>query len=329
MTLKLFNRKARWLSTLGLVMLMGGACYSQQENRRDDDFFMHQTLAKISGLQPELRSFYRPEGLKNELMMARQSLRSHLEYSDGILKRLQEMTNREEDRQAILDKELENLTAEMKKSTGYSFLPEETVDLLLRNCMVELQRLEWESIGLASDAELNDQSRKMEADLLRLQAGEKGLDAIARRMAAARKELEELSKLVQQGLASSSQLREAESRVADMEAAMEQQELSLEVAKTELQSKASGKSEEAAVKMKGIEQKKAQILKQIDSLQLQKTWSQKASAIRNKSEVASSRIRELEMMMLKYSTKKIEHGVLEEMIRTALDKEKGESSKNE
>ncbi len=57
------------------------------------------------------------------------------------------MTNREEDRQAILEKELENLTAEMKKSTGYSFLPEETVDLLLRNCMVELQRLEWESIA--------------------------------------------------------------------------------------------------------------------------------------------------------------------------------------
>ncbi len=114
-----------------------------------------------------------------------------------------------------------------------------------------------------------------------------------------------------------------------MEAAMEQQELNLQVAKTELQSKASGTSEEAAVKMKGIEQKKAQILKQIDSLQLQKTWSQKASAIRNKSEVASSRIRELEMMMLKYSTKKIEHGVLEEMIRTALDKEKGESAKKE
>ncbi len=48
MNLKLFNRKAIWLSTLGLVVLMGGACYSQQESRRDDDFFMHQTLAKIS-----------------------------------------------------------------------------------------------------------------------------------------------------------------------------------------------------------------------------------------------------------------------------------------
>ena len=322
MHLRTLYGNAILVPAFSLLMILANQGYSQQEAERDDDDFMHRTLAKISGLQPELRSFYRPESLKNELVMARESLRSHLEYGDGVLQQLQLMTHQEEERRAILDKDLESLTLEMKKATGYSFLSEETVELLLRNCLVELQRLEWESIGLTSEAESNDKNHQMEAELIKLQANERGLVDIARRLDAAKAELEELSKLVQQGLAPTSKLRAGEAAVADIEAALEQKRFSLEVAKTEMRALQSSTSEAAAAKMKGIEQKKVHILKQIDALQSQKAWAQKASMIRDKSEVASSRIRDVEMMMLKYATKKTEYSVLVEMIQSALDKEK-------
>ncbi len=324
---KWFYGKARLLSMWGLWLCIALPCHSQEQKHLDDEAFLHQTLSRISALGPELRDFYRPQEIKGYLQIARQSLISHLDYADDVLKRLQQMTDEEESRQAVLKEQLEVVALQTKEQTGYSVLSEDAIELLIRNCLVELQQLEWQSIGLATEVEAVDSSKQLQGELLRLQAREVALAAVEQKLESARQDLQVISKSVNAGLNPTDKLREAERNVEAIESELREKRLTMEAIKMDIDVKFKDQSSAAASKLKAVEHKKSQIRKQIESLEMQKQWSQKASLILQKKELYEERIRDLERMRLKYTIKKLEYGSLEGMVKAALEKDKAEENK--
>lgn len=188
----------------------------------------------------------------------------------------------------------------------------ETLELLERGALTELQRIEWELASESSSAGQGDTAQRYQADEFRLKALRLTKDLAELKLKAARDrqanpagrspESASQDKLVVQVLALELSIAEAQMQAAEVELAAKKQ-----LAQTMPQEQ-----------RKRMNERRLAVEKQIQSLPVKKELAKQLVQIQQTSDQLAQQIQELEMQRFQHQSKSVELQTLLEVVRQSL-----------
>lgn len=265
----------RWIITaVGLVSTMHcvGTTWAQQqaEPKLDIATFKDTILVSLAegGLGPD-----HPATRFN-----RSILKTHARYHEAILaKHRLQLAEWEAQYEKTMSRILETESPENAASIPMSV---DTVEHLLRECLIELQRIEWESATIpVQDATAARTERETRIQMVALKKAQEALDGIRQRLDLATNAFQNSEAQFKQGLLSENELHNHRMRLATIESELSQKELDVVAIQEQTKNLQSSEQEQVAERTATLERRREVLLKQLDQLKAARLRARKTEML--------------------------------------------------
>lgn len=306
-----------WMAFSGWLALpgwLGDACHAQENSFFSPEDIESGVLLNLA--KARAKDAYRPEQAKIGLDLAShflESKRTYLQMRMDLSKKLIE--------EALVaiqkgEVELEAVLADSVGTSGQAVGSMETIELLMRNCLVESQRIDWEIAVEQANAEQDLSARVREVVAARLEAEEVRVEGLKSQLASAEKALARLEDMRAGGVVSISEVEskrmEMERFHADLRAALAQLRANKQENVLELETA----TESSARKVKLLGTRAKAIASQMESLQKQQKLARKAEQIRADIRRRTALIDRMETQLMDQQSKLLEAEAFLNMIRS-------------
>lgn len=191
-------------------------------------------------------------------------LNSHAKYHEAIVA---EHRERLADLESNSDKTLQMIfEAESADDPASIPLSVETVELLLRECLLELQRIEWEAAALPAMEPSKRAESESRIQMIQLRKAEQAIESIRQKFDIARKAFVNSEVQFKQGAVSEAEHNEQRLRLTAIESELSQKELDLQSALEQLKISQSSELEQTAERSTSLERRRDVVRKQIEQL---------------------------------------------------------------
>ena len=207
-------------------------------------------------------------------------LDTHARYHEAIaaehLERLNFLEQRhEKTMQDILESEADNNPENVPMNV-------ETSELLLRECLLEWQRLEWDAAALPVLANSKLAEHEEHIRELRLSQAEKALDLLRQKLDIATQGFKEAEALFKKGVFPNSELNEQRLRVAAIESEMSEKQIEFETNAEQAKLDQDSEIQKTAEQVSSLERRRAVLKKQMEQLKAQRIRARKTELLLSK-----------------------------------------------
>lgn len=308
MTQTLGKYPRTWLPSFLLIISMTAASWAQ-ETPRHYDALVHEVISKLDEFVAVNGGSEKYSKGLPELQRLQFKIKQYQTLAKIELHQAEELQNATVEYLKVATAELEMLDAEAIKSQGMRIQSAETIDFLVRNCLIEQQRLQLDSITARKLLEKKSKPiQEIDAERLRIEAEELAVRGMMEKLRALKKlyEAKQVDDQTLLDLENEIAVRTVKSRA--MMAEYEQKKESL---------KSSSEDQ-----IKDIQLRQEMLTTQLDRLAKQQEWTTKAKHLNANIEAASKRIREAEAAVFKSVAKLREMEALNTIINNIVDDKK-------
>lgn len=313
MTQTLGKNPRTWLPILLLVISMSAAGWAEEKSSGNYEALAHEVITKLDEFEysgSDKYTKWRPE-----LQRLQFRIKQYLILAESELKHAKEL---EEKGRAHLYRAttwLEELDAGAEKSYGLRIQSTETIEFLIRNCLIEDQRLRLDYIAARTVLEKNSKpnDREFEATRLRLEAEEVSLHGLNEKLKASLKELAELKD--DHPLAIKKQISELENEIAV-------RATKLRAMKAELEQAKASRATTSEDQVMEIKLRQEMLSAQLERLAKQQKGAEKAKLFQAEMRAAMKQTDEANDRVIKAEMKMHELTALNELINNIVDPKK-------
>jgi len=246
------------------------------------------------------------------LKLLDEELRTEQSFSERLAAQLKASEDELRERQKQEFEKSQSAQAVINEQTDGIMPSLETLELLERGALTELQRVEWQLASEGSSAAQDDSPDAFQADELRLKALRLTRDLVELKLKAARERQANMGgrspesvsqdKLVVQVLVLELSIAEAHLQAAEVDLVAKKR-----LAKTEPQER-----------MKSLSHRQAVVKSQLKSLPTKKEMARQLAQVQQTTDQLAQQIRELEMQRFQHQSKSVELQTLLEVVRQSL-----------
>jgi hypothetical protein len=207
-------------------------------------------------------------------------LDTHARYHEAIaaehLERLNFLEQRhEKTMQDILESEADNNPENVPMNV-------ETSELLLRECLLEWQRLEWDAATLPALANSKLAEHEEHIRELRLSQAKTALDGLRQKLNIATQAFQEAESLYKKGVVPNSELNEQRARVAAIESELSEKLIEFETNAEQAKLDQDSEIQKTAEQVSSLERRRAVLKKQLEQLKAQRLRARKTELLLSK-----------------------------------------------
>jgi len=294
----------RTLLSLLLFFSMTAAGWNQEQHDAVQRSLAMQVISKIDAYeQAEGRA--ETEKAKLELLRLQSTIKKHEDLANVELEHAVSLYKLSEHRLSSTTAELEKLNAEAQIKFGMLVPNDETIEFLLRNCLLEQQRLSLESITERKLLETKKNPQEdFEAERLRIEAEEVALNGLQAQLQAAKKKYE------------TAQINEQTFKELETDVAVRSTKLRAMMA--EFQHKKSLVKSSSEERLLEFRMREEALKAQLERLGIQQQFARKAKHLNHASDFTNQQIQKTLEQVSRCETKKHELAALQKMIEKAL-----------
>lgn len=317
---------ACWLLCFGLT---SGNCIAQEQSQPDPTEVsserqpsVERAIAAINQLKLVEKKYYDPGLTKFHLDEALSLIELRREYNEIVAAKLQE-------RLAFAEAELNNLANELAtaeanaaESTGTTIPSQETLEQLNRNCLIEKQRLEWELAAESAISEAEARTTFMDLKVQRtlIESQQIEIEGIKEKLMAAMEAFEQSKKMVENGLAPTTDIQQAELSLKDLQTRLNIALKGLEASTIDIETRHQRSLEEGALRRQTLADRSEAIDSQSTRIADQSKWASTIARIKAKMAKEERVMMTVKQAALQYEIEQISYQALHGMLKQALEK---------
>ncbi len=217
-----------------------------------------------------------------------------------------------------LDEEM-RMEEEAVKETGIPTMSRDSIELLIRNCLVELQRIDWDvasEAALASEPSDNGKNAVIQA---RLEGQAAQVASLEKQLVFAMKNLEQLKSAFDRGLAPVREMNTESAAVEGIKAKLVEAEANMRVLKAEMEKQDTESALSSALRLKQLEARKKVISSQLEKLALHKRLMANVEREAAKKKIVQQQLESLGNSMVLSELQLTEMNALLGILRAAID----------
>lgn len=301
-----------WLADAGATMAFAPQNDGQQPADTVRFKEVSDSLNQLKKLRSDLGAGHpRVQEIIRNLKLIEEDLRLEQSFTERLAAQVKAAEDELRERQKLDWEKSQSIHSAISARSEDQIPSLETIELLERQALTELQRIDWEIASAGTEAKPKDLSASFQADELRVKALQLTRD---------------LAKLIldstreRQGKAPASPATAAQEKTAVQVASLELSiaEANLQAAEIDLALKKQLAKELPQSKLDGLKNRRMVVEQQLKNLPSKKEMSKQLAQIQQNGDLITQQIRELETQRFQHQSKSAEQQSLLEIVRQAL-----------
>ncbi len=299
-----------------LVLSTAQYCHAQTESQVKQI----KTEEILSGIaQLKMPDVFKAESVIEELRAQFMLLKEQTNYWEQIVSlRMQMRAELDAQTRVRLDEEM-RMEEETVKETGIPTMSRDSIELLIRNCLVELQRIDWDvasEAALASEPSDNGKNAVIQARLEGQAAQVVGLE---KQLEFAMKNLERFKSIFDRGSASENEMDTRLAATEEMKAKLNAAQANMNALRAEMEMQGTESALSSALRLKQLESRKKVILSQLEKLSVHKRLMANVEREAAKKKIVQQQLESIGNSMVLSELQLTEMNALLQILRAAID----------
>jgi hypothetical protein len=237
-----------------------------QENASNQMSKTDSVLSTLAELK--LPQIFQPEPIIQAGRFQFEEMKQQKTFEEETLNKWLEMIEHTRVQMLRKQSERKEMEAHAVEQTGMPAMSSESVELLIRNCVVELQRIDWDVASEAVLASEPTDKKKNAAAEGRLRAHLAIVSGLEKQLELARKDMDRLQALSDRGTVSQQELNAKLAMVEDMKAKLIAANATTDAFRAEMDLEGTETNTASALRLKQLEARKKVIQAQLEKLTL-------------------------------------------------------------